>query len=183
MQRKFVVTYYMQDCTLKITEPQVRNSGFSGGLFLSRREIKKADGKIMKFSDLYIGCNLRVLSHNFRLLDANASTLKWMEDQNVPRSSYYAVIDKIRPHVQEDAKNEVLHKAFENEETPEAPRQATLKTLRKVLSKYKGLMGDEDWDLSEHELRTILRGAGNARLTFNYRKLIEQLVEPTDEFK
>ena len=43
--------------------------------------------------------------------------------------------------------------------------------------------GDEDGDVSEHEMRTILRGAGNKKDTFSYLKFVEQIILPTDEFK
>lgn len=182
VDRRFVISYYVTDCTLKIAEPPVRNSGFNGGIFLSRREVKTEAGEIMKYSDLYIGCKLKVLKHIFHLLDASGSTLKWMEDQHIPRSSYYTILDKIRPQVINHAESGTLKALFESEESPEAPGMATVDTLRMVLSRYN-LISDHEEDISEHEMRTILRGAGNLTATFDYNKFIEQIIRPTDEFK
>lgn len=182
VERRFVLSYYVSDSTLKIQEPPVRNSGFTGGLFLSRREIKKEDGTMLKFSDMYIGCKLKVLKHVFLLLDSNHSTLKWLEDQYLPRSSYYTILDKIRPACLEHAKSGTLFDLFSSEETPESPGEATVDTLRMIFSRYQ-LTGDHPDDVSEHEMRTILRGAGNKKSTFKYAKFIDELIHPTDFFK
>jgi hypothetical protein len=182
VDRRFVISYYVTDCTLKIAEPPVRNSGFNGGIFLSRREVKTEAGNSMKFDDMYIGCKLKVLKHVFLLLDASGSTLKWMEDQNIPRSSYYTILDKVRPAVRNHAESGTLKALFESEERPEAPGQATQDTLRMVLARYN-LISDDPGDISEHEMRTIVRGAGNLQATFVYSKFIEQIIHPTDEFK
>jgi hypothetical protein len=187
VDRRVVISYYVQDNTLKIAEPPVRNSGFTGGMFLSRREIKKANGDLLKVNDLYIGQSVQILKHRFKLLDASASTLKWMEqsiDIPFPRSNYYTILDKIRPALMKHAESGTLHDLFSSEETNESGNgQATVDTLRQILDKYHLTGDDHPDDVSEHELRTILRGAGNEKSTFDYRKFIEQILAPTDEFK
>jgi len=70
-------------------------------------------------------------------------------------------------------------RAYEAPET--GPERATKDTLRQVVSDY-GLLGLQDYQLVEHELITILRAGGNQRSTFNYVKVIEQIINPTDEF-
>ena len=185
VDRRFVITYYVTDNTIKVIEPPVRNSGFSGGVFLSRREVKNEKGQIIKFDDLFIGCNLRILKHVFLLLDASESTLKWLEDQgpSLFRSNYFAVMDKIRYTLIKDAKSGKLYSLFQELETKEGgPGQANIGSLRSIFKKY-GLMSEHPDDVSEHELRTILRGAGNKKLTFDYGKMIEQIIGPTDEYK
>ena len=84
MNRKFVISYYMQDKTLKIQEPPLRNSGFVGGLFLSRRKVKKVDGngECLTERDLKVGSEIRLLTHKFRLLGANDFTLKYIAEQD-----------------------------------------------------------------------------------------------------
>lgn len=55
-----------------------------------------------------------------------------------------------------------------------------------MLEKEYGLSGDIQQDnliLVEHELLTILRANGNKHSYFNYVKLIEQIIAPTDEFR
>lgn len=82
MDRKFVLSYYMQDKTVKIQEPPVRNSGFVGGLFLSRRKVKKVGGSGENLTELdfQVGGEIRLLTHKFRLLGANDFTLKYIAE-------------------------------------------------------------------------------------------------------
>eukprot|EP01038_Epipyxis_sp_PR26KG_P005599 gene5599-7728_t len=178
--RRFVVSYYLVDQTIKITEPPIRNSGFTGGVFLSRREIKNTDGELITEKDLFVGTDVRILKHIFHLYDANEATFRWMEDKGLPRSSFYVILDKIRPYAIEHATNGILTSLFQQEEP--SPGQATIDTFRNVLMKYN-LIGNSYYDVSEHELRTILRANGNRSNTFSYVKLIEQILQPTDEFK
>jgi hypothetical protein len=46
-----------------------------------------------------------------------------------------------------------------------------------------GLMGDDESSVSEHELITIERGAGNKLSTFDYNMLIKEIIQPTDYYK
>lgn len=184
VDRRFVLTYYIMDNTFKVIEPPVRNSGFTGGVFLSRRAVKKPNGELIMDKDLYVGCKLQVLMHEFQLLDTNEGTLRWMEDKDFPRSSMYAILDKIRPVLFEDASNGNLLNAFRSMETPEGGNgQATRDALREVF-RYYGLIRDNDPDaVSEHELITIVRAGGNTNSTFNYEKLVANIVNATDDFK
>ena len=80
--RKFVISFYMQDGTIKIQEPPVRNSGFVGGLFLSRRKVKRSNGNgYIDQNDFAVGEEMRVLTHNFLIEGANEFTLKWLENE------------------------------------------------------------------------------------------------------
>lgn len=83
MNRKFVISYYMQDKTVKIQEPPVRNSGFVGGLFLSRRKVKKVggNGEYLSERDFKVGEEIRLLTHKFILFGANDFTLKYIAEQ------------------------------------------------------------------------------------------------------
>eukprot|EP01031_Cornospumella_fuschlensis_P027408 gene27408-33102_t len=181
--RRFVISFYVMDNTLKVMEPPLRNSGFTGGTFLSRRTIKKLDGTTLTYDDLYVGCRLRILMHEFKLLSTSDGTLRWMEDKGLPRSNFYAIVDKIRPHVLQDAKNGFLAAAFQEFETEEGGAgRATKEAFEAVLSRY-GLVGERPEDVSEHEMITVLRANGNKLPTFNYEKFIEQIISPTDEFK
>jgi hypothetical protein len=184
IDRRFVITYYVQDQTMKIIEPPVRNSGFTGGVFLSRRAVKKPNGELLTEKDLYVGCRLKVLKHEFLLLDTNETTLHWMEDKGFKRSNFYAIMDKIRPYLLEASANgSLISQCKQLEKSENGSDQMTKDDLRSIFTRY-GLCGENSNDyVSEHELLTILRANGNKKPTFNYRKLIEQIVNPTDEFK
>ena len=110
--------------------------------------------------------------------------MRWLEDRQgyLPRSSFYKVLDKIRASVYSDAIDGKLAEIFQTYE--EAPGMVTVDGLKMGLSSY-GLITDDQGpnDVSDHELITIMRGAGNRTPLFNYHKLIEQIIQPTDEFK
>jgi hypothetical protein len=184
VDRRFVITYYVTDQTMKIVEPPVRNSGFTGGVFLSRRTVKSTQGGSITERDLYIGCHLKVLKHEFLLLDTNETTLHWMEDKGFPRSNFYTILDKMRPYLYDAAVSGQLYRQCQSFESGGNSEHITKEDLKAVLSNYNltGAEQGEDY-LSEHELRTVLRANGNKKPTFNYRKLIEQIINPTDEFK
>eukprot|EP00605_Chrysophyceae_sp_TOSAG23-4_P002829 GSChrysophyteH1.ASY1.ANO1.3114.1 assembled CDS len=183
VNRRFVITYYVSDNTIKVQEPPIRNSGFNGGLFLSRREIKNPNGEFVRPIDLYVGCHLHLLKHKFLLLDANDATYRWLEDQFYPRSSFYAILDKTRPKLMDDINSgEFAAKFASYEKGPEEANLFTKETLRSVFDSY-GLYGNEEGQVTEHEIITIMRGGGNKEQYFSAKKLIEQYLRPTDEFK
>ncbi|KAG3010564.1 hypothetical protein JG687_00008778 [Phytophthora cactorum] len=94
-QREFVVTYFLEDETLAVFEPRVRNSGVLGGRFLDRARFRK-DPKLVQntmawdqgvplhyqASDLYVGA---VLTFEFspyqrlQLVEADSQTLSFCE--------------------------------------------------------------------------------------------------------
>jgi len=183
VNRRFVIIYYVQNGTIKILEEKIRNSGFAGGLFLSRRKIQKMGeepGNFLNDRDLYVGCKLGILNHRFLLDGANESTLRFLEDQKYPRSSFYTIIGKIRNRLLNEAKSGDVVRRFEARE--DRPNFISIDGARTVFIEY-GLIGDEDFQLSNHELLTILRANGNKESTFNYRKVIDQITNPTDAFK
>jgi hypothetical protein len=83
VQRRFVIQVYMEDDTIQITEPPIRNSGIKGGLFLARTKVGSVrGGPPVQPTDIYLGCNLTVLSHEFEVYDADIATLKFMENHD-----------------------------------------------------------------------------------------------------
>ncbi|OWZ24635.1 hypothetical protein PHMEG_000240 [Phytophthora megakarya] len=94
-QREFVVTYFLEDETMAVFEPRVRNSGVLGGRFLDRARFRK-DPKLTQnlkpheattplhyqASDMYVGA---VLIFEFsphqrlELVEADAQTLSFCE--------------------------------------------------------------------------------------------------------
>jgi hypothetical protein len=188
IDRRFVLSYYVSDQTLKVTEPPVRNSGFTGGVFLSRRAIKNEDGSTLTEKDLFVGKELKVLKHVFLLLGSNDGTLKWLEDKarlgaNLPRSNFYSIIDKLRQKMRAGSeRNGKWHHRFKELENQQ-PGFANLDAFRTVCIEAGFEFDNSSSGLSEQELHTILRGNGNLSDTFNYVKILDQITNPTDEFK
>ncbi|GIY12099.1 EF-hand domain-containing protein 1 [Caerostris extrusa] len=82
--RKFVISFFMEDDTLKIHEEPVRNTGFDGGTFLARCRLKKGTrrGKEVFYEaqDLYVGAKLEASGHTFVITDADLLALKFMDN-------------------------------------------------------------------------------------------------------
>ena len=79
--------YFVTDKTIQILEPPVKNSGFVGGVFLSRREIKSPQtGQKIVPKDFIIGNSIQFLKHVFKILKADAKTIPWMENKKYPQS-------------------------------------------------------------------------------------------------
>jgi hypothetical protein len=185
VDRRFVLTFFVQDGTIKVQEPPIRNSGFNGGVFLSRRAVKTESGESLAPHHLFVGCKLQVLKHRFLLLDANESTFRWMEDHRLPRASFYDILDKMRPVVINDALSGAFAGIFRQYEDPAngvPAGNANKDILKAVLTRYN-LVDNADGGMSEHELLTIVRANGNKLATFSYTKFIEQIITPTDEYK
>ncbi|XP_042201371.1 EF-hand domain-containing family member C2 [Callorhinchus milii] len=86
-ERKFVISYFLNDDTMSIFEPPISNSGVVGGKFLERGKIKKPNQELFKSEpsqyftvhDLFIGAKLCLNGHSFLLVDADEYTLCYME--------------------------------------------------------------------------------------------------------
>ena len=84
-----MIQYYMEDDTIDIHEPPVRNSGILGGIFLGRQGVKKPDGTNYSHMDMFIGNIVDLFCHRFELLDADEHTYRLMEnDKTFPYSNF-----------------------------------------------------------------------------------------------
>jgi EF-hand domain-containing protein 1 len=101
--RRFVISFYFQDNSVKITEPTVRNSGYVGGLFLSRRKVKKesrregqrqegGEVEYLKVEDFVMGGKVKILTHEFVIIGGNEFTLKWLENEKLRKDPYAAAV-------------------------------------------------------------------------------------------
>ena len=77
--RRFVFQFFLEDDTIAIREPPVRNSGIMGGKFLRRQRMKHDSGSYYTANDMYIGNLLDILGHHFLLLDADEYTYRLMD--------------------------------------------------------------------------------------------------------
>lgn len=84
-QRKFVISFYADDCTIKILEPPLRNSGYVGGMFLSRQKLKNESGKWFTEFDFEVGNTLKVASHSFLLDGADKGTSQYLAERGTQR--------------------------------------------------------------------------------------------------
>ena len=80
----------MEDDTISIMEPPVRNSGLMGGKFLRRQVQKKPDGSRYGPNDMFVGNELEFVCHKFILLNADEYSYRFMEndDRTFPYSNF-----------------------------------------------------------------------------------------------
>jgi len=98
--RFFVIQYFMEDDTIAIQEPPIRNSGFNGGNFLQRTKIMKNTEDKYQPYDLFIGATVQLLAHRFTIIEADDYTLNFMESrahEGWPSSNIFKIIEKLKP--------------------------------------------------------------------------------------
>lgn len=79
--RYFVIMFYLEDNTIAIREPPLRNSGFVGGTFLRRNKIHKSIEDYYEATDFYVGAFVNLNGHSFELTEADSYTLGYMESK------------------------------------------------------------------------------------------------------
>lgn len=133
--REFTLQVFLEDDTIQIRELPVRNSGFTGGKFLSRGKQYHSNGKQITPSDISIGSSIFVQSFKFDILDADEFSLKYMEQH--PEIWKESSIDEIalRLREKESALKDMLlilkEKALE-----EVPYQQIEQMLERVDIKF-----------------------------------------------
>ena len=153
--RDFVFSYFFLDDTAKITEPPKRNSGFIGGVYLSRRKITLIDGTDLRSDHFYIGATIQLPHVAFRLIDTDNRTLQVMEQMGHPMMSLAKIMAKIREPLRAFAENGSLTERFRRVEG-QHPGVATMDVVRSALSSF-GLIADEPSKLTDQEVLTIMR--------------------------
>jgi hypothetical protein len=82
--RKFVITFYMNDDTVMVYEPQVRNSGIVSGKFLEKMKYKNklAGGRFFTPEDFLIGKTVQVNAYKFLIQDQDERTKVWLQENH-----------------------------------------------------------------------------------------------------
>ncbi|MEW5310499.1 MAG: hypothetical protein WDW38_002293 [Sanguina aurantia] len=128
-QRRFVISYHLLDQTLSVWEPPQANSGMKGGTFLERTKVKKEGGggavgsladigggrdNLYTDADMEVGRVVVLFSRAFELLDADESSLCYMEKAEAaggskyPYANFNQVCGKLQAMVQSEAGAEQL---------------------------------------------------------------------------
>eukprot|EP01038_Epipyxis_sp_PR26KG_P005136 gene5136-7153_t len=99
--RSFIIQVHLEDDTIQIREPPIRNSGHKGGIFLARCKIEShgSDEPKLELKDIFIGGTVTILAHKFIVNDADAYSLKYME--NSPSIYEYSNIKLINEKLKE----------------------------------------------------------------------------------
>jgi len=79
--RNVVMTYFLEDGTMQITEPKVENSGiWPQGPFVKRHRIPKDDGSYYSPPDLKMGSEVTIYSRVFRIVSCDQFTKFFYEE-------------------------------------------------------------------------------------------------------
>lgn len=79
--RKCVLSYFLEDSSLKINEPKLANSGIPQGIFLKRTRIHKPDGTPYTPFDFQIGSEIVIFDRTYKVLDGDARTRQYFEEK------------------------------------------------------------------------------------------------------
>ncbi|CAH8496692.1 unnamed protein product [Schistosoma rodhaini] len=162
--RQFVISCYLSDDTISIFEPQQKNSGFQGGLFLERSKIKKPDSKLFdnkpleyyKPTDLYVGAKLDFNSFLFELTEADDYTLDYMEKHKTQfkEADCQLILNKLITILNNEQHDEIIKYAVNQD-----PDDTGTFGFDQMINLINQLTGKEN-ALTTHELGTLARHYG-----------------------
>ena len=129
--RRFVMQFFLEDDTLAIREPPMRNSGVVGGNFLRRQGLKKPDDDKYGPGDFFVGAVCDINCHKFVLLDADEYTYRLMENdpKTFPLSDFHTIAFKLKE------KAEAIRQFFLKENI----EKLDFSTMERCLNSYCGL--------------------------------------------
>eukprot|EP00947_MAST-08B_sp_MAST-8B-sp1_P006396 g6396.t1 len=122
--RHCLILYYLEDDSLKITEPRETNSGIPQGVFLKRHQVPKpeSDGAsggasgggggaalsspFYGWADLQVGAHLEIYSRVYRVTGCDPFTRNFYEDQGMPQGPDEASPQSPAKNVSHGASNE-----------------------------------------------------------------------------
>lgn len=152
--REFIIQVHLEDDTFQIREPEKRNTGHKGGIFLSRCKLEShhANDKVLTPLDMYVGATVTILSHQFDVHDCDQYTFKYMEDNasQYPYSNIALVNAKVR------ARKAVVQRLFLTFPA------LTSRTLD-VLELYEILVEKAGLDMVKQEVCTLFRAVDSQR--------------------
>ena len=82
VDRRFIITFYLNDDTVMVYEPQQRNSGIVSGKFLEKCKYKNTKRNLQFFepADFIIGNDVVVNSYDFHVTGCDVRTRNWYKD-------------------------------------------------------------------------------------------------------
>ncbi|KAJ2949147.1 hypothetical protein O0L34_g6087 [Tuta absoluta] len=160
--RYFIIKYFLCDDTIGIFELGERNSGFQGGKFFTRKKQYHPDVDFFVSKeppyytdkDMWIGNELVINKHRFRLVGADEYALRYMElnAKDYPMANIALIMDKIRRTLasQENGYKNFVAKYME----AVSPQDHNMMSVRCFKQALKEVMCEK---MTEHEFLTLIR--------------------------
>ncbi|XP_060803247.1 EF-hand domain-containing family member C2 [Amyelois transitella] len=159
-RRYFIIKYFLSDDTIGVFELCERNSGFTGGKFFRRTKMYLPDVEFFvpkeppayTDQDMWVGNELVINKHRFRLVAADEYALRYLEVNQYPMANITLIMDKIRrtlASVENGYKNFVA-KYME----AVLPDKRELMSVRCFKQAMKEIMCEK---MTEHEFLTLIR--------------------------
>jgi len=102
--RKCILFYYLEDDTMHVTEPRTDNSGLPQGTLIRRHRVPLPDGGYVTPKDLRVGEDFTIYSRTIRIVDCDAFTRGYFEQQGLPQLDAQPVPVDSFVQSQQDAK-------------------------------------------------------------------------------
>jgi len=171
MDRSFIIQYFITDDTIMVTEPPKRNSGIIGGKFLARMKFKHPDQTPILQGDLFIGQEIVLLSHRFKITDCDDAALNYMElnPEIYPESDIIRVGRLVQSALRGVTANGSLYKAFAEYDTANNGT-VSKESLQEILSSY-GL----NTQVTDQGLLTLCRAFGGLNTSMMYEDFLNAL--------
>ena len=92
MVRKVIIRYYLDDNTIEILEPVIRNSGIPQGKFLKRQKVPKDLDyrEFVSFLDFKLGETVTIFKKNIMIHDCSAFTRQFFDAMDKPQGEAFA---------------------------------------------------------------------------------------------
>ncbi|CAG9786774.1 unnamed protein product [Diatraea saccharalis] len=161
-RRYFIIKYFLCDDTIGVFELGERNSGFKGGKFFRRDKMYLPDVEFFvpkeppsyTDKDMWVGNELVINKHRFRLIAADEYALRYMElhAEQYPMANIALIMDKIRRTLasQENGYKNFVAKYME----AVLPDKKELMAVRCFKQALKEVMCEK---MTEHEFLTLIR--------------------------
>ncbi|XP_072948827.1 EF-hand domain-containing family member C2-like [Epargyreus clarus] len=161
-RRYFIIKYFLCDDTIGIFELGERNSGFKGGKFFRRDKMYLPDVNFFvpnepaayTDKDMWVGNELVINKHRFRLIAADEYALRYMEIHatEYPMANIALIMDKIRRVLvsQENGYKNFVAKYMD----AVVPNKKELMSVRCFKQALKEIMCEK---MTEHEFLTLIR--------------------------
>ncbi|XP_045448004.1 EF-hand domain-containing family member C2-like [Melitaea cinxia] len=161
-RRYFIIKYFLCDDTIGIFELGERNSGFKGGKFFRRDKMYLPDVDFFvpkeppayTDKDMWVGNELVINKHRFRLIAADEYALRYMElhPNEYPMANIALIMDKIRRTLasQQNGYKNFVAKYMD----AVLPNKKELMSVRCFKQALKEIMCEK---MTEHEYLTLIR--------------------------